>query len=152
MMRTLVLLFSLVLVGCQQADESASESTPYKAIVDSKQMMNWLLDRNADVIWGSAGAIITVEGTQDLAPTTEEGWNAVRDAAATIAELSNVLMMPGHARAGADWTEFAQGLQSTAVQLIDAGIRKDADAVFDLGGQLYNVCTACHQLYMLPNP
>ena len=151
MTRTFVLLFSLLLVSCNQASESASEEVPYKAIIDSKQMMNWILDRNADVIWGSAGAIITLEGTQDLAPTTQEGWNAVRDAAATIAEFSNVMMMPGHARAGADWIEFAQALQATAVQLIDAGERKDAQAVFDLGGQLYSVCTACHQLYMLPD-
>ena len=145
MARAFVLFLIFVLAGC----EEPSEPQPYKPIANSKQMMNWILDSQADVIWGSAGAIITIEGTQDLAPTTQEGWDNVRNAAATIAEVSNVLMMPGHARAGADWIEILQGLQATAVQLIDAAERQDADAVFDLGGQLYNVCVACHQLYVL---
>ena len=145
MARAFVLFLIFVLAGC----EEPSEPKPYKPIANSKQMMNWILDPQADVIWGSAGAIITIEGTQDLAPTTQEGWDNVRNAAATIAEVSNVLMMPGHARAGADWIEILQGLQATAVQLIDAAERQDADAVFDLGGQLYNVCVACHQLYVL---
>lgn len=146
MVRAFVLLFLVVLAGC----EKPNEPQPYKPVVNSIQMMNWILDPQADVIWGAAGAIITLEGTQDLAPTTEEGWNEVRNAAAMIAEVGNLLIMPGHARAGADWIEFAQGLQATAVQLIDAAERQDADAVFDLGGQLYNVCVACHQLYVLP--
>ncbi len=145
MARAFVLFLIFVLAGC----EEPGEPQPYKPIANSKQMMNWILDPQADVIWGSAGAIITIEGTQDLAPTTQEGWDDVRNAAATIAEVSNVLMMPGHARAGADWIEILQGLQATAVQLIDAAERQDADAVFDLGGQLYNVCVACHQLYVL---
>ena len=147
MARAFVLLLVVVFVGC----EKAVESQPYKPVANSKQMMNWILDPQADVIWGAAGAIITMEGTQDLAPTTQEGWDSVRNAAATIAEVGHLLIMPGHARAGSDWVEISQGLQATGVQLIDAAERQDADAVFDLGGQLYNVCVSCHQLYVLPD-
>ena len=27
---------------------------------------------------------------------------------------------------------------------------KDADALFEVGGKLYNVCRACHQVYARP--
>ncbi len=110
--------------------------------------MDWILDPHADVIWASAGSVVTAEGTQDLAPTTEEGWVTVRNAAATIAEFSNLLMMPEHARERAGWVEIAQGLQATAVQLINAADHHDADAVFNYGGQLYDVCVSCHQIYL----
>ncbi|HJP40064.1 MAG TPA: hypothetical protein QF499_13200 [Gammaproteobacteria bacterium] len=144
MSRILVLLFSFAVVGC----EPPSEPIPYKSIADTKQMMDWILDPHADVIWASAGSVVTAEGTQDLAPTTEEGWVTVRNAAATIAEFSNLLMMPEHARERAGWVEIAQGLQATAVQLINAADHHDADAVFNYGGQLYDVCVSCHQIYL----
>ena len=32
---------------------------------------------------------------------------------------------------------------------VDAAERQDAEALFNLGGTLYNVCVSCHQLYVL---
>lgn len=144
-----LLIASLVVAGCS-AEIRIDDEPPYKPVTDTRTFMNWILDPNADVIWGSAGWIITVEGEQDLTPTTQEGWDAVRNAAATIAESGNLLMMPGHAMEGEDWLEISQGLTATAELLIDAAERKDSEAVFNLGGTLYNVCVSCHQLYVLP--
>ncbi|MEM8766738.1 MAG: hypothetical protein AAGE43_04795 [Pseudomonadota bacterium] len=137
---------AVLLGGCSEAVE---QQASYESIVDSKQMMNWILDPNADVIWGSAGTITTFEGVEDLTPTTQEGWDAVRNAAATLAEAGNLLKIPGHSQ-GEDWNEISGGLTRTAVRLIEAAEQKDGQAVFDYGGQLYNVCVSCHQLYMLP--
>ena len=138
--------FVCLLQACAPAESPAAE---YHPVVDSKQFMNWILDPNADVIWGSAGTITTFDGVQELAPTTQEGWDAVRNAAATLAEAGNLLKIPGHSR-GADWNEIAGGLTRTSVLLIEAAEQKDDQQVFDYGGQLYNVCVSCHQLYMLP--
>ena len=135
--------------GCTREPSTASAPAPFDAVIDDKQLMNWIVDANADVIWGSAGTITTLEGVEDLAPTTEAGWDAVRNAAATLAEAGNLLKMPGRSR-GADWDEIAGGLTDTAVLLIGAAEARDDQQVFDYGGQLYNVCVACHQLYMLP--
>ena len=136
----------VMLTGCAEPEAAA----PYRAVTDMKQFMNWILDPHADVIWGSAGIVATLEGEQDLRPTTQEGWDAVRNAAATVPEAGNLLMMPGHAQAGADWNEIAQGLTATALRLVEAAENKDADAVFEQGGILYNVCVSCHQLYVYP--
>jgi hypothetical protein len=136
-----------LLAGCAEETRQGPDFTP---VVDSRQLMNWILDPNADVIWGSAGTITTFEGVEDLAPTTDEGWDAVRNAAATLAEAGNLLKIPGHSR-GEDWNEIAGGLTRTAVLLIEAAENRDDQQVFDYGGQLYNVCVSCHQLYMLPD-
>ena len=137
-----------LLAGCAKPVET-TQPAGYEPIVDTQQFMDWIIDPNADVIWGSAGSIATLEGVEDLAPTTQEGWDAVRNAAATLAEVGNLLKIPGHSR-GQDWNEIAGGLTATAVLLIDAAENKNDQQVFDYGGQLYNVCVACHQLYMLP--
>ncbi len=135
-----------LLAACAESNE---ETVIFEPVVDTQQFMNWILDPSADVIWGSAGTITTFEGVEDLAPTTQEGWDAVRNAAATLAESGNLLQIPGHSR-GEDWNEISRGLTSTAVLLIAAAENKNDQEVFDYGGQLYNVCVACHQLYMLP--
>lgn len=51
-----------------------------------QDLMAWVLDPAAGVIWRSAGTITTMDGTEDLAPTTAEGWDRVRHAASVISE------------------------------------------------------------------
>ena len=144
-----VLLVALLAVGCGEARTGMETPGGLESNLEMHDFMGWVLDPLADVIWSSAGTITTVEGVEDLAPTTQEGWDEVRNAAATIAEIGNLLQGPGYSE-GEDWSEYAQGLTSTAMLLIEAAEQQDDQKVFDLGGQLYNVCVACHQLYMLP--
>ncbi|MGD8828982.1 MAG: hypothetical protein PVF57_00120 [Pseudomonadales bacterium] len=144
---TATLLAVTTLGGC--AEKTAEPTVSYQAVLDTKQLMDWIIDPSSDVVWGAAGTIMTLDGEQDLAPTTQAGWDAVRNAAATLAETGNLLKMPGISR-GADWNEIAGGLTRTGELLIGAAERQDDEQVFDYGGQLYNVCVACHQIYLLP--
>jgi len=141
----LAAVLAMLLGGCGKEPAAVS----FEAVLDTKQAMDWIIDPNSDVVWGAAGTITTAEGVEDLAPTTQEGWDAVRNAAAMLAEAGNVLKMPGHSR-GEDWDEIAGGLTRTAMLLVDAAEQKNDQQVFDYGGQLYNVCVACHQRYLLP--
>ena len=111
--------------------------------------MEWILDPAADVIWDSAGFVITAEGETDLAPTTDEGWEHVRNNAAIVAETGNLLMMPGRT-AGPAWVAYAQALTAAGKVAMAAADAHDADALFDAGGQLYQACRACHAQYMVP--
>ena len=45
---------------------------------DVHDLMAYVLDPAAEVIWDSAGYIITEEGEFNLEPTDEEGWNKVK--------------------------------------------------------------------------
>jgi hypothetical protein len=117
-----------------------------------KDLMDWVIDPAADVIWGAAGTIVTEGGEQSLAPTTEEGWAHVRNAAAIVVESGNLLMMPGRARDDGEWRQHAARLIDVGKRTLAAAQAKDTDGVFDTGGELYVVCTECHQKYMLPEP
>ncbi len=142
-------LVVLILVsGCGKLKEA--ESGTFKITGDTKHIMVLALEPASDVIWDSAGSIITAEGTEDLAPTTEEEWLAAKHSAAVIVESGNLLLLPGRFRDNRDWQEISHGLTDVGQRLITAIDAKDSDAMFDLGGQLYNVCVSCHQLYMTP--
>lgn len=125
-----------------------SSTQTYQPVTDIRQTMEWLLDPAADVIWDSAGTIITAQGQQELTPTTEEGWAKVVHAAAILAETGNLLMMPGRS-AGEDWNEYSRGLVEAGKVALKAAQEQDADALFDAGGRIYQVCKACHNQYWI---
>lgn len=144
------LLVALALAGCGGRDDgSGPGAAPFHPLLDDHQLMNWVMDPAADVIWGSAGSVLTMEGEQSLAPTTDDGWADVRNAAAVVAESGNLLMLPGRSK-GADWNEFSRAIVTMGERAIAAAEAHDEESLFEVGGQLYNVCVACHQLYMLP--
>ncbi len=143
--RAAVLAVMLLVTGCGQPAEPA---TAYKPTASVHDFMVWMLEPAADVIWDSAGFILTAEGEVDLQPTTQEGWDHVRNSATMVAESGNLLMMPGYAAPG-DWMEYAAGLVAAGELARQAAQAQDADALFDAGGQIYNVCRACHNRYII---
>lgn len=139
--------------GC--GSEAPATTARVQPVGDMMHTMTWVLDPAADVIWGSAGFVLTADGERSLAPTTDDEWNGVYHAAAVVAEGGNLLLMPHLAPAGegegggsiAAWVEFSNGMTRIAQQAMQAAQDQDAEALFEIGGHLYNVCRACHQVF-----
>ena len=130
---------------------SANEDPEYVLSFDVLGLMEHVLYPAAAVVWSNAGFVITEEGEQNLAPTTEEGWHNVEDHAAIIMESANLLMMPGRAPQEAEWVAFSKGLVHTGRLAFNAAQARDEEALFDAGGELYKSCLACHQKYLISN-
>lgn len=146
----LPLICGLLLSACdaqQQTSSQPAAQADYLLDFDHHDLMTYILDPAADVIWSSAGEVITIEGTQDLAPTTDEGWLNVQNNAAILIESANLLQLPGRAEDQQDWAEYSQGLATMSRKAFVAAEAKDADALFAAGADLYQVCLACHQKY-----
>lgn len=143
------LLVSLLVIAVGGCAEEAKVEMPYQATSNVHDIMYWLVEPAADGVWDSAGFILTEEGEEDLQPTDQAGWDAVRNSATLVAEAGNLLMMPGYRADEGDWVEYAQGLVRTGLIAREAALAKDADALFDAGGAIYNVCRACHSKYIV---
>lgn len=137
---------SHVATGDAAEAQAAQGQPPYHAATDVHQMMMWIIDPAADVIWDSAGTIITEAGSRELAPTTDKGWSSVQRAAAILTEAGNLLMMPGRS-AGEDWIAWSRQLVDTGKLAMQAAEARDADLLFDAGGRIYQVCRGCHEQY-----
>ncbi len=179
-----VLLASLVLIAaCQKPAETAAapaaaappppEYTPTATV---KDLMQSVVDPNADVVWLAVTTVQSNKGTVETRPKTDEEWTKVRHGAVALMEASNLLMVPGRhvARAGEKsetpgvelepsemealinkdlgaWRKRAHGLHeagAAAIQAIDA---KDADKLFEVGEQIERACESCHSQYWYPN-
>jgi hypothetical protein len=124
------------------------EPPPFKPLADNKLLMSAIIDPNADLVWDAVKTIDTKDGTEEIRPRNEEEWTAVRNAALTLAESGNLLMMVPRARDGGEWMTLAQRMIDTSESAIRAAEAKNADRLFTVGGDIYESCSACHQKYM----
>ena len=152
-MRTLLGLISLgtlLLSGCgAPPPPPAPPAPPFNTTLALKQVMEWVIDPAADVIWDSVKSIITDKGTKEIAPHTDAEWDIVRNAAATIMEAGNLLMIDGRARDQKEWMAAARRLSDAGSQALKAAQAKNTEALFDEGGNIYKACAACHAKYAL---
>ena len=124
------------------------EPPPFKPLADNKMLMTAIVDPSADIVWDAVKTIDTKDGTEEIRPTTEEQWTAVRNAAITLAESGNLLMMVPRAKDGDAWMKMAQQLIDTSEAAIRAADAKSPERLFTVGGDIYESCSACHQKYM----
>jgi hypothetical protein len=142
-MATTVLMF-----GCGASSPPPAAKIPFQTVLTNTQIMNWVLDPQADIVWASVATIVTEEGTEEIAPKTDEEWAAIRNAAATILETGNSLMLEGRAVNQDDWIQKTQAMIDATKVVLGAIEAKDAPAVFTAGSDLYLACSGCHAAYI----
>ena len=133
-------------VFVSSACSGGAQPPPFKPIADTKLLMASVIDPNADIIWAAVGTIITAAGEENIRPKTEEEWMAVRNAAVVVAESGNLLMMVPRAK-DEEWMRMSQAMIDTATKAIRAAEAKNADQIFEVGGEIYAVCANCHVKY-----
>lgn len=141
-----------LLVGCQKAEPAAKYNIDALPI---PEFMGHVIDPASFAYWKGSGTEETAEGTKQLAPTTDEGWENMESAAAVLIEAGNLLQLPGRPRnipndaPQAEWMKFAQALTAEAIVAKAAAEKHDPNGVYVEGAKLYEICTACHKKYVI---
>jgi hypothetical protein len=121
---------------------------PFKPVVDTKLLMQSVVDPNADLVWDAVKTIETKDGIQEIRPKTDAEWTAVRNAAVAVAESGNLLMMVPRAKNGGDWMQLAQDMINSGEEAMKAAQARNADKLFTVGGDIYDSCSNCHRKYL----
>jgi hypothetical protein len=131
---------ALLLASCNQGP-----AAPDKTV---QQLMAQDVQPTAKVYWDAVQYISDENGNRDIVPQTDAEWQRVKDAATKIVEYAALLKTPGYAEGrGQDWVQFADSLAEVGKQAEQAAAEKSPDKVFEVGGTMYNVCSACHTVY-----
>jgi len=135
----------LMLAGCAKAEPDL----PYGTV---QLMMANEVQPTAEGYWDSVRYVSElVDGEEvytEYEPKTDADWLKVEQSAAHLGELGEALKSPAYSEGrGEDWMVFAQGLVDVAKAAGDAAKTRNPDTVFETGGLVYNVCSACHQAY-----
>jgi plastocyanin len=160
--------------GCKRSEERPPQS-PFRPTATVKDIMTSIIDPEADVLWNSVATIVSLSGTEERAPRTDEEWAAVRQSAIQLVEATNLLRVPGRhvARPGeksenprielqpetiqkmiaedpAAWGALVDRLHDAAVPALQAIEARNAKGLFDAGEHIEHACEACHQRYWYP--
>ena len=136
-----VTLLAAAAVGCSPTPP------PLRHVADVKQLMRSVTEPAADVYWDGVGTIIDQTGVTEIKPEMDEDWDALVNSAYVIAESGNLLMLGARPKDGGDWMQMSRALVDVGEKAIRAAERHDTKAVFDVGAEVYDVCTNCHAKY-----
>lgn len=157
-----VLLACFVLhAGCSDpspAPAATATAAGFDTSIDTRQLMSWVIDPSAKVVFGAVATIVTEDGEEHVQPRTDEEWNNIRSHAAMVLESGNLLLLEGRAHASQiqdpqDWTAKARAMSAAARTAIEATDVKDPEALFAAAGEIYQTCTDCHSKFIFtPEP
>src|SRR5947208_12765568 len=86
----------LILSGCNaQQAKPAAAAPAFKPTFPIEEVMGHIVMPNADKLWGSVATTVSAKGIEETVPKTDEDWERVRDYAVTLAEATNLLLIPG---------------------------------------------------------
>ena len=133
--------------GLPACAPDTSESLPFDAVADGRQLMVSVIEPAAEVYWDAVGVIMDLEGTHEIEPQSEEEWEAVENAAWVLAESGNLLLMEERAQGREHWIAMSRAMTEVGRRAVDAAVARDPEAVFDIGAEVYFVCVGCHAAY-----
>ena len=137
---------ALFVAGCSSHDDGKAAGSEDNI---AKMLMIEAVQPNADTYWQAVQYISDENGSREIIPQTDAEWETVAAAARKLGQLGEDMQKPEYAEGrGADWTAYAQGLVAVSQQAEEAAAAQDPEKVLDVGGTLYNVCSACHETYM----
>jgi hypothetical protein len=142
------LFLSGILVSRCSAPPAQPESdAPYKPVATVDEVMEGIVIPSSQAIFD---AVVYLNGQLVQGPKTDEDWIDLRVQALALAEAGNLLIMPPRAKDTGDWVKLALDLNDQAMTAAQAAEKKDLNALLAAGGRVYEVCTACHEKYAMP--
>lgn len=134
---------ALSLMGCSQKSPEPAN------MADARAMMAEHVQPTAEIYWHAVQYISDEQGSREIVPQNDAEWIQTAEAARKLKELGEELKKPEYAASrGTDWKDYAQGLSDAAGQAEQAAKAHSPEKVLEAGGTLYNVCSACHEVYM----
>ena len=154
----------------------------FSPVASIHELMLEVVDPAADFIFDSVSIAMTVQGSKETRPRTDEEWLAVRNHAIVLAEAGNLLKIPGRRVAPASpipgvkpevagpddlspaqvetllkqnraaFDAFAQKLTDAAMIAVRAVDARSVDGLYEAGDAVDQACENCHLTYWYPGP
>ena len=122
----------------------AGDDAPYATDLPMSEFMPHVMQYAGDAIWKRQGYVNDKTGLHSLYPKNDREWEDAESGARTLAEITNVLLIPGRRVSDPRWDSAVLAVRAVALRAADAAERHDEDAFFAAGGDLDEACDACH--------
>jgi len=130
----------------QEATLSLAVASDEMPMVDLPTLMEHVIQPAAYGIWNASGYVIDREGVHDLSPATDDDWEDLVTASATLLESTHAMMMPERVLDD-KWPVFVRRLNESAEEALMAAESHDKQGIAKVGDEMDEICTACHKNY-----
>jgi hypothetical protein len=137
-----LLVVVVLLAAC--ATQPVPESSPGPASSSLARRVGTMSELMVDILYPAGDAVFYIE---TRTPTNSEEWALVQMQTLMIAEVANLLMMPGRARDQDQWMRDAELMLDAGEAAYRAAKDRDVAAMVALNDQLYVSCLTCHEHY-----
>ena len=168
---------AMAFTGCSAKPEAtaAPAGPSFTPVLSVKELMENIVDPQADYVFDAVGSDIGPKGIVDIVPTTDDDWTKIQRGAYVLAESSNLLKMtrkmapdgvangekggpeltPAQIEAKvkenpALWNSHADTLRAEALKVIDIVKARDASKLLAAGSAIDQACEACHLDFWYP--
>ena len=177
----LVLLLTLFALHCNTGPEPTAEGASLGAdltpLFSVKELMENIIDPQADFIFDAVAVDVSERGIVETQPTSDDDWIKVQRAAVILAEGSNLLKIPRRVAPEGDtnelrgpgkpelspdqiqaklnqdrnlWNSHIDQLRTEALKVLDIVKAKDTDRLFQAGSDIDRACEGCYLEYWYP--
>jgi hypothetical protein len=143
------------------ATTTAAKPGGFEITANMRQLMRGLFFPASNVVFAAQDDVGKIKQAEDAAvspnPLTSiyGGWEAVQNAALTLSDASNLLLLPGRLCSNGqpvplnrpDWAGFVQLLRNASAQAYKAAVAKSTDQMVTVSYNLTLACDACHKVY-----
>jgi hypothetical protein len=171
-----VSMAALVVVACRTPEQPSRPEAPApRPVATLGEVMHIMFEDNAYRIFDAVVITINADGITEKRPTTDQEWEEVLHATLALAEAPNLIvnigrdgrtigsrddmeprpddeLSPEQIQARIDerrdvWVKYATDFQAVTREAIAVVTRKDAQALFDVGGRINQACENCHEAF-----
>ncbi|BAK67048.1 hypothetical protein SLG_23730 [Sphingobium sp. SYK-6] len=125
-------------------DVPADALPPDTLDLSMQEVMAHVFQFSADAIWKWQGYVTDKDGERSLFPKTDAEWDQAESAGLALAELTNILLLPGRRVDDPRWAKAVADVRAAALRAARAAEDRNEDAFFDAGGRLDTACESCH--------
>jgi hypothetical protein len=116
-------------------------------IATVKQIMKGIVTPAAMVVFNSVSTTVSIRGTEEKFPRTDEEWEEVGNSAAALIESGNLLLLGSRAIDKEEWVKMSQALIESGKLALKATEDRSAEGVLAAGEQVNSSCDSCHRRY-----
>ena len=173
----LVMVSTLQCAKPEPAAEAASVAADLTPLFSINELMQNIIDPQADYIFEAVAVDIGEHGVVETKPTSDEDWLKVQRAAVLMAESTNLLKMPRPVAPAGDknelsgrgqpelapeqiqakldqdrhlWNSHVDQLRDELLKVLEIVKARDSDKLFEAGSNIDRACEACHLEYWYP--
>ncbi|MGI4880404.1 MAG: hypothetical protein ACRYG4_23300 [Janthinobacterium lividum] len=130
-----------------KATLNASDNAPFHAEMPLSEFMPHVMQYAGDGIWKRQGWYTDKTGEHSLFPKNDREWEDAESGARTLAEVTNLLLLPGRRVVAPEWDNAVAVVRTVALRAAAAAEKHDETAFFAAGGDLDEACDVCHIRY-----